>query len=47
MSFLKKSGTQELADRKDFGIKMNSKPMWLPMTDEDWEWVNYGRLPQK
>jgi hypothetical protein len=20
---------------------------WLPMTDEDWEWVNYGKLPKK
>jgi hypothetical protein len=19
---------------------------WQPMTDEDWEWVNYGKLPQ-
>ena len=18
---------------------------WQPMTDEDWEWVNYGKLP--
>lgn len=18
---------------------------WQPMTDEDWEWVNYGTLP--
>ncbi len=21
-------------------------PQWQPMTDEDWEWVNYGRLPK-
>jgi len=20
---------------------------WQPMTDEDWEWVNYGTLPAK
>ena len=20
---------------------------WQPMTDEDWEWVNYGKLPVK
>jgi hypothetical protein len=20
---------------------------WLPMTDEDWDWVNYGKLPKK
>ena len=20
---------------------------WQPMTDEDWEWVNYGKLPAK
>jgi hypothetical protein len=20
---------------------------WQPMTDEDWEWVNYGKLPDK
>ena len=20
---------------------------WLPMTDEDWEWVNYGKLPNQ
>ena len=20
---------------------------WQPMTDEDWEWVNYGTLPSK
>ena len=20
---------------------------WQPMTDEDWEWVNYGKLPTK
>ena len=19
---------------------------WQPMTDEDWEWVNYGTLPK-
>jgi hypothetical protein len=19
---------------------------WQPMTDEDWEWVNYGRIPK-
>lgn len=19
---------------------------WQPMTDEDWEWVNYGKLPK-
>jgi hypothetical protein len=19
---------------------------WQPMTDEDWEWVNHGKLPQ-
>ena len=19
---------------------------WTPMTDEDWDWVNYGRLPK-
>jgi hypothetical protein len=24
------------------GTSMNQ---WIPMTDEDWEWVNYGKLP--
>jgi hypothetical protein len=19
---------------------------WQPMTDEDWEWVNHGKLPK-
>ena len=19
---------------------------WQPMTDEDWEWVNFGKLPK-
>ncbi len=47
MNCLKKSGNQELAEHKECGTKMNNKPMWLPMTDEDWDWVNYGRLPQK
>ena len=47
MSVLKRLGAQEPAEYKDYGINMNSKPTWQPMTDEDWEWVNFGKLPQK
>ncbi len=24
-----------------------SKTNWQPMTDEDWEWVNHGKLPNQ
>jgi hypothetical protein len=26
---------------------INFQNNWQPMTDEDWEWVNYGKLPTK
>ena len=44
MNSLKKWDAQKLAEHKECGINMCN---WQPMTDEDWEWVNYGRLPQK
>lgn len=44
MNFLKKWADLEPAEHKDYGTNMCN---WQPMTDEDWEWVNYGRLPQK
>ena len=47
MNALKTLGVQEPAEHKECGINMNNNPTWQPMTDEDWEWVNYGRLPQK
>lgn len=28
-----------------YGIK-GGIMYWQPMTDEDWEWVNYGTLPK-
>ncbi len=44
MIVLKKLVVQEHAVPKDYGINMCN---WIPMTDEDWDWVNYGKLPQK
>lgn len=40
------STAQKIIQSIDHIIKDFTMLGWIPMTNEDWEWVNYGTLPK-